>query len=115
MKLDRNELSKAVRMALSMSAVAAVGAVGTSYAQHQGDTQGQGNNEQPQTLQTIVVTGSHIRRVDLETSNPVVAVSAQDIAATGKLTLGDVIQRLPVITGGIETPNVNNGGGSGQT
>jgi outer membrane receptor protein involved in Fe transport len=113
MKLDRNELSKAVRMALSMSAVAAVGAAGTAYAQDQNATQDQ--NNQPQTLQTIVVTGSHIRRVDLETSNPVVAVSAQQIAATGKMTLGDVVQKLPVITGGIETPNVNNGGGSGQT
>jgi len=113
MKLDRNELSKAVRMALSMSAVAAVGAAGTAYAQDQNATQDQ--NNQPQTLQTIVVTGSHIRRVDLETSNPVVAVSAQQIAATGKMTLGDVMQKLPVITGGIQTPNVNNGGGSGQT
>jgi outer membrane receptor protein involved in Fe transport len=112
MKLDRNELSKAVRMALSMGAVAAVGAVGTAYAQDQNATQDQSN---PQTLQTIVVTGSHIRRVDLETSNPVVAVSAQQIQATGKLTLGDVVQQLPVITGGIETPRVNNGGGSGQT
>ncbi|MBS0430822.1 MAG: TonB-dependent receptor plug domain-containing protein, partial [Proteobacteria bacterium] len=115
MKLDRNELSKAVRMALSMGAVAAVGAVGTAYAQDQNATQGQNNNQSPQTLQTIVVTGSHIRRVDLETSSPVVAVSAQDIAKTGKMTLGDVVQKLPVITGGIETPNVNNGGGSGQT
>ncbi|HWG10829.1 MAG TPA: TonB-dependent receptor [Rhodanobacteraceae bacterium] len=115
MKLDRNELSKAVRMALSMSAVAAVGAVGTAYAQDQGATQGQGNNQQPQTLQTIVVTGSHIRRVDLETSNPVVAVSAQQIQATGKATIGDIVQQLPVITGGVENPNVNNGGGSGST
>ncbi len=114
MKLDRNELSKAVRMALSMGAVAAVGAVGTAYAQDQNATQGQ-NNNQPQTLQTIVVTGSHIRRVDLETSNPVVAVSAQEIANTGKQTLGDVVQQLPVITGGVENPNVNNGGGSGST
>ncbi|HEY3520474.1 MAG TPA: TonB-dependent receptor [Rhodanobacteraceae bacterium] len=100
-------------MALSMSAVAAVGAAGTAYAQDQNATQDQ--NNQPQTLQTIVVTGSHIRRVDLETSNPVVAISSQQIQNTGKMTLGDVVQQLPVITGGIQTPNVNNGGGSGQT
>ncbi|MGH7971776.1 MAG: hypothetical protein ACREIC_23935, partial [Limisphaerales bacterium] len=64
MKLDRNELSKAVRMALSLGAVAAVGAVGTAQAQDQTTTTT--TNSQPQTLQTIVVTGSHIRRVDLE-------------------------------------------------
>ncbi|HJP97158.1 MAG TPA: TonB-dependent receptor [Rhodanobacteraceae bacterium] len=115
MRLDRSELSKAVQTALSLGAVAAVGVAGTAFAQTTAP-QGQTNNQQqPQTLQTIVVTGSHIRRVDLETSNPVVAVSAQQIQATGKMTLGDVVQQLPVITGGIENPRVNNGGGSGQT
>ena len=113
MRLDRSELSKAVQTALSLGAVAAVGVAGTAFAQNATTTQNDQNN--PQTLQTIVVTGSHIRRVDLETSNPVVAVTSQQIQQTGKLTLGDVIQQLPVITGGIETPNVNNGGGSGQT
>jgi len=109
MRLDRSELSKAVQTALSLGAVAAVGVAGTAFAQNATTTQNDQNN--PQTLQTIVVTGSHIRRVDLETSNPVVAVTSQQIQQTGKLTLGDVIQQLPVITGGIETPNVNNGGG----
>jgi len=99
MRLDRSELSKAVQTALSLGAVAAVGVAGTAFAQNATTTQNDQNN--PQTLQTIVVTGSHIRRVDLETSNPVVAVTSQQIQQTGKLTLGDVIQQLPVITGGI--------------
>ncbi|MES2402835.1 MAG: TonB-dependent receptor, partial [Pseudomonadota bacterium] len=113
MRLDRSELSKAVQTALSLGAVAAVGVTGTAFAQNATTTQN-GQN-QPQTLQTIVVTGSHIRRVDLETSNPVVAVTAQQIQATGKQTLGDIVQNLPVIAGGVENPNVNNGGGSGST
>jgi outer membrane receptor protein involved in Fe transport len=113
MRLDRSQLSKAVQTALSMGAVAAVGVAGTAMAQNTATPQN--DQQQPQTLQTIVVTGSHIRRVDLETSNPVVAVTAQQIQQTGKLTLGDVVQQLPVITGGIERPTVNNGGGSGQT
>lgn len=113
MKLDRNELSKAVRMALSLGAVAAVGAVGTAYAQDQ--TTSQGTNNQPQTLQTIVVTGSRIRRVDLETSNPVTTVSALQIKDSGKLTLGDLVQELPQITGSPQNPRVNNGGGSGAS
>ncbi|MER3546358.1 MAG: hypothetical protein C4338_01675, partial [Rhodanobacteraceae bacterium] len=114
MKLDRNELSKAVRMALSMGAVAAVGAVGTAYAQDQNATQGQ-NNQQPQTLQTIVVTGSRIRRVDLETANPVTTVDRQTIAASGKTTVGDLLQELPQITGSPQNTRVNNGGGSGSS
>ena len=86
MRLDRSELSKAVQTALSLGAVAAVGVAGTAFAQNATTTQNGQNN--PQTLQTIVVTGSHIRRVDLETSNPVVAVTSQQIQQTGKLTLG---------------------------
>ena len=84
MRLDRSELSKAVQTALSLGAVAAVGVAGTAFAQNA--TPAQSSQNQPQTLQTIVVTGSHIRRVDLETSNPVVAVTSQQIQATGKLT-----------------------------
>jgi len=109
--MSKNPLRTAIECALCTSGVAALGVVGTAYAQNAAPQ----NNQQPQTLQTIVVTGSHIRRVDLETSNPVVAVSAQQIQQTGKLTLGDVVQQLPVITGGIENPRVNNGGGSGAT
>src|SRR6185312_12831002 len=42
------------------------------------------------------------------TSSPVIAVSAEQIKATGKLTLGDVMQSLPAVTGGLLTPTVNN-------
>ena len=112
MRLDRNELSKAVRMALSLGAIAAVGAVGTAQAQDQTTDQ---TNQQPQTLQTIVVTGSNIRRVDLETANPVVTIDRAQIAASGKVTLGDLIQELPAMTGSPQNTRVNNGGGSGSS
>lgn len=111
MRLDRSELSKAVQTALSLGAVAAVGVAGTAFAQNA--TTSQNDQQNPQTLQTIVVTGSHIRRVDLETASPVVAVSAQEIKASGKQTLGDIVQNLPQVTGSPQNPRVNNGGGSG--
>jgi outer membrane receptor protein involved in Fe transport len=114
MRLDRSELSKAVQTALSLGAVAAVGVAGTAFAQNTATTT-QTNQQQPQTLQTIVVTGSHIRRVDLETSNPVTVVTSQQIQASGKLTLGDIVQELPGIAGNATNPNVNNGGGTGAS
>ncbi|TAN05212.1 MAG: TonB-dependent receptor [Rhodanobacteraceae bacterium] len=113
MRLDRSELSKAVTTALSLGAVAAVGVAGTAFAQNATTTQN--NQKKPQTLQTIVVTGSHIRRVDLETANPVTTVSAAQIQNSGALTLGDLVQDLPQITGSPQNPRVNNGGGSGQS
>lgn len=114
MRLDRNELSKAVRMALSLGAVAAGGAVGTAYAQDQNNSQGQ-TNQKPQTLETIVVTGSHIRRVDLETSSPVVTLDSAKIKQSGAVTVGDLIQQLPAVTGSPQNTRVNNGGGTGGT
>ncbi|HZP67700.1 MAG TPA: hypothetical protein VFB32_15460, partial [Rudaea sp.] len=52
-----------------------------------------------QALDTIVVTGSNIRRVDIETANPVVTIDKAAIQQSGKLTLGDLVQNLPSIAG----------------
>lgn len=55
-------------------------------------------------LAAVVVTGSHIRRVDLETANPVLTIDHAQIAATGDMTLGELVQDLPVMTGGATNP-----------
>jgi len=75
------------------------------------DAQDQGD----QKLETITVTGSNIRRVDIETSNPVVTIDRAAIQKSGKLTLGDLIQQLPAVTGPNINPQVNNSGGTGFT
>jgi hypothetical protein len=56
------------------------------------------------SLQTVVVTGSNIRRVDLETASPVVTIDRAAIQASGKVTLGDLVQQLPAMTGGNVNP-----------
>ena len=68
-----------------------------------------------QSLETITVTGSNIRRVDIETSNPVITIDRAAIEKSGKLTLGDLVQSLPAVTGPNTNPQVNNSGGSGFT
>ena len=74
-----------------------------------------GNDQKSQSLETIVVTGSNIRRVDIETANPVVTIDKATIQASGKLTLGDLVQDLPSVTGPVMNPRVNNGGGTGAS
>ena len=74
-----------------------------------------GPDQKGQALDTIVVTGSNIRRVDIETSNPVVTIDRAAIQQSGKLTLGDLLQNLPAVTGGNINPQVNNGGGGGSS
>jgi iron complex outermembrane recepter protein len=72
-------------------------------------------DQKGQALDTIVVTGSNIRRVDIETANPVITIDHAAIQQSGKLTLGDLIQQLPMMAGASTNPNVNNGGGNGAS
>jgi len=104
MRLDVNKLSSAVRLALSLGAVASAGSV-TAFAQ---DTAAQASKGQ--SLETIVVTGSNIRRVDIETASPVVTIDRAQIQASGKVNLGDLVQELPSMAGAAMNPQVNNGG-----
>jgi len=66
-------------------------------------------------LETVVVTGSHIRRVDLAISNPVISIGSQQIQETGSATVGDVLNKMPALLGVGTNPHVNNGGGTGAT
>jgi hypothetical protein len=70
MRQDRSVLAKAITAALPLGAIAAVSVAGTAAAQNA--AAGQNGQQSPKTLQTVVVTGSHIRRVDVQTDNPVV-------------------------------------------
>lgn len=111
MSPNRHPMTRAIRAAIATGAVIGTGAVIPAFAQNAGSAQAQ----QPKTLQTVEVTGSHIRRADIETDNPVIAVSAQQIQQTGKVTLGEVMNQLPALIGVGTNPHDNNGAGNGAT
>ena len=112
MRLDVNKLSSAVRLALSLGVVATAGTL-TANAQDTGSSSSP--NSKGQKLETIVVTGSNIRRVDIETANPVVTIGQAQIKQSGKLTLGDLVQNLSSVGGMMQNPATNNGGGSAKS
>jgi outer membrane receptor protein involved in Fe transport len=66
-------------------------------------------------LDRVTVTGSLVRRVDVETASPVAVVDREQIQQSGKQTLGDLLQSLPGIAGDATNPQVNNGGGDGAS
>jgi len=104
MKLSNDgELRRAVHVAFAVGVVGA--GVGTSeaIAQESGATQ----------LQGVEVTGSRIRRVDTETSDPVFVLDRKSIESSGSANLGQLLQSLPIVTGAVTNPQVNNGGGTG--
>ncbi|PPU09078.1 TonB-dependent receptor domain-containing protein [Xanthomonas arboricola] len=99
MNCKSNKLRDAVVLAL----VVGVGGTGTAIAQEAGTT----------NLDKIEVTGSRIKRADVETSQPVFSMSRQQIESQGLTSIGDVIQNISS-GGSALNSNVNNGG-NGET
>ncbi len=67
------------------------------------------------SLDKVEVTGSRIRRVDVETSSPVFTIDRSSIESSGVATLGELLQEMPSIAGAATNPQVNNGGGTGAS
>src|SRR5882672_11460277 len=55
------------------------------------------------TTETVVVTGSRIHQDPLNQPAPLVTVDDKDIAKSGLTSVGDVLQRMPVSGGGLNT------------
>lgn len=53
----------------------------------------------PQKMETFEVTGSRIKRIDVETPQPVVRMTEADFKSTGFSTLGDAMRAMPAISG----------------
>src|SRR5688572_21804487 len=64
-------------------------------------------------LDRIEVTGSRIKRADIETSQPIFSLSRDDITAQGLTSVGDVIQNITA--NGSTLNSTFNNGGNGET
>lgn len=99
MKNNRNPLYSAVHYALAAGVVSGFGATGVAVAQ----------DEDVAELERVEVTGSRIKRTDIEGPNPVFVMQREDIEKTGLVTVGDILENLPIAGSGLNT-NFNNGG-----
>jgi outer membrane receptor protein involved in Fe transport len=107
--MNRNsEVTLAVRRALVMGAAATTGL--TTLPAH---AQDQDQSAAPE--QTVTVTGTRIRRVDQETASPVFVMDSAAIQQSGVATMGELLQRVPAVAGAATNPQVNNGGGTGES
>jgi iron complex outermembrane recepter protein len=66
-----------------------------------------------QSGERVEITGSRIKRIEAETSQPVYSISKEDIAAQGLTSVGDVIQNLS--SNGSALNTTFNNGGNGET
>ncbi|MFC4309561.1 TonB-dependent receptor plug domain-containing protein [Steroidobacter flavus] len=106
MKSTSNSLRYAVHCVLLASAATALPAL-PALAQE--------TDSAARPIEEVVITGSRIRRVDEETASPVFVMDQSTIANTGVQTMGDLMMRVPAISGAATNPQVNNGGGTGES
>lgn len=84
----KTPIAHAVRVALiAMSATCAGLYGGSAFAQQQAE-------EEAGTIEEVVVTGSRIRSQDLDTAQPVVTISREDMQNTGFQNVADILQNI---------------------
>jgi iron complex outermembrane receptor protein len=100
--MHKNVLAKSVRLALISGAAAAAFAAPVAFAAEDGAK-----------VERIQVTGSAIKRTDMEGSLPVTVLTAEDIARTGVDSVAELMQQLPAMQGFTTTSDSVGGGGGG--
>ncbi|MCQ8847658.1 TonB-dependent receptor [Alteromonas stellipolaris] len=99
-----SKLAKSVRLACAFGAVSTISFSGAVAAQEA--------EEAADSVEKIEVTGSRIRRTDIEGANPVTVMTRIDIEKFGITSIGDVLQAIPSAGSAINTNNNNGGDGS---
>lgn len=112
MRLTNKELYKAIRAGLTVGVIGAVGFTGLP-----GFTSTAVAQDQERTLDRIEVTGTRIKRVDVETASPVLSIERAEIEASGLQTVGQLLRQVSV-TDNLGLTNVSsstNAGDGSQT
>lgn len=104
MTLKTTKLRDAITFALAAGATTIAG-TGAAFAQETGE---------PATLDRIEVTGSRIRSVDAETSQPVLVLDRAAIEKQGVTSVAEVLSRISANGAGINRTFNNGGDGSSE-
>ena len=67
--------------------------------------------DEVQAIEKIQVTGSRIKRSDMESASPITLISADDIQAMGATSIDSVLQKMTATGGAMTNPGINNGSG----
>jgi len=105
-------IRQAVGLALGSATAASASLVFIPAAQAQDTNAGNASGET--ALEEVVVTGTRIRRVDLETASPIITIDSAAISASGLQSTGELVSQLPTVAGAAINAAVNNGGGFGE-
>lgn len=99
-KLLPKAASDAVRLALALGmTVGVLAAQSSTTTTATADTKKDKNAPETQVLEKFEVTGSRVKRLDMETPAPVAAFTSVDIENKGYTNIGDFVQSLPFNSG----------------
>ena len=97
-----SKLAQSVKLACAFGAVSSVGFALPAAAQEPA----------AEEVERVEITGSRIKRADIEGANPVMVMDAVQIERFGVTSIGDVLQSLPAAGSAINTNNNNGGNGT---
>ena len=99
---SNNKLQTAVRLGLGIGA----GALAAGFAP---GALAQGADQEV-AIEEIVTTGSRIKRADLDSASPVTVLDRDQILNSGVTDVGNIIQKMPSMSGSPIGTTTNNGG-----
>ena len=95
-------LAKSIRLALMFGAVSALASTAANAQESE-----EANAE---SLERISVTGSRIKRTDLESASPVTIIGRSELEVSGLTDIGAFLQSIPSMSGSPIGTTTNNGG-----
>jgi len=102
-----NKITSAKRSALAVALLTVLAAPAVSYAQDQGAATP--SAQRATTLDRVSVTGSRIKKSDVEGPTPVVVITAADIEKEGFNTVYEALTTLSQVTGDVQNELTQSG------
>ena len=100
---SNHKLQTAVRLGVGLGA----GAFAVGFAP---GAMAQGADAADEPLEEIITTGSRIKRADLDSASPVTVIDREVLLAQGITDVGNLLQRMPSMSGSPIGTTTNNGG-----
>ncbi|MCW8833578.1 MAG: TonB-dependent receptor plug domain-containing protein, partial [Colwellia sp.] len=98
---NNSKVAKAIRLAMMFGAAATASVATNAFSAEEAVEE---------DVERIEVTGSRIKRADMEGANPVQVITREDLVASGISNMGDILQEIPSVAGAATNTAINNGG-----
>ena len=100
---NNSKVAKAIRLAMMFGAGAAAAISAPTFAAEEG----------AEEVERIQVTGSRLKRTDMESASPVTIITAEQLKVQGIQDVGQFLQNSAVMSGSPAMTTTNNGGSGG--